>query len=65
LLLLFPAMAKLDVADLVAQAGYPATSAISAWQSIGTLLLPSAPARPALTTSTPSPTTPASRSVCR
>ena len=39
LLLLFPAMAKLDVADLVAQAGYPATSAISAWQSIGTLLL--------------------------
>jgi len=39
LLLLLPAMAQIDLADLVAQAGYPATSAITAWQSIGTLLL--------------------------
>jgi transposase len=39
LLLLLPAMAQIGLADLVAQAGYPATSAITAWQSIGTLLL--------------------------
>ena len=31
LLLLLPAMAQIDLADLVAQAGYPATSAITAW----------------------------------
>ena len=39
LLLLFPAMAKLGLHRLVAEAGYPSTSAITAWQSIGTLLL--------------------------
>ena len=39
LLLLFPAMATLGLPELVAEAGYPSTSAITAWQSIGTLLL--------------------------
>ena len=32
-------MAQLGLHRLVAEAGYPSTSAISAWQSIGTLLL--------------------------
>ena len=39
LLLLFPVMAQLGLDRLVAEAGYPSTSAITAWQSIGTLLL--------------------------
>jgi hypothetical protein len=39
LLLLLPAMVDLGVADLVRAAGYPGTRAISAWQSVGTLLL--------------------------
>ena len=39
LLLLLPAMIELDLPGLVTAAGYPGTSAISAWQSIGTLLL--------------------------
>jgi transposase len=39
LLLLFPAMAQLHLSELVTQAGYPSTSAITAWQSIATLLL--------------------------
>ena len=39
LLLLFPAMAELGLPELIAAAGYPSTTAISAWQSIGTLLL--------------------------
>lgn len=39
LLLLFPMMATLGLHRLVAEAGYPSTSAITAWQSIGTLLL--------------------------
>ena len=39
LLLLFPAMATLGLSELVLQAGYPSTTAITAWQSIGTLLL--------------------------
>ena len=39
LLLLFPAMGTLGLSELVPQAGYPSTSAITAWQSIGTLLL--------------------------
>ena len=39
LLLLFPAMVELGLPELVAHAGYPSTSAITAWQSIGTLLL--------------------------
>ena len=39
LLLLFPAMATLGLSELVTQADYPSTSAITAWQSIGTLLL--------------------------
>ena len=39
LLLLFPAMVDLHLHDLVTGAGYPSTAAISAWQSIATLLL--------------------------
>jgi transposase len=39
LLLLFPAMASLGLHDLVRAAGYPSTRALSAWQSVGTLLL--------------------------
>ena len=39
LLLLFPAMAGLGLADLVRAAGYPSTRALSSWQSVGTLLL--------------------------
>ena len=39
LLLLFPAMVELGLHRLVADAGYPSTTAITAWQSIGTLLL--------------------------
>jgi transposase len=39
LLLLFPAIAELSLHDLVRQAGYPGTSQVSAWQSIGSLLL--------------------------
>jgi hypothetical protein len=39
LVLLFPAMAELGLHDLVRAAGYPSTRALSAWQSVGTLLL--------------------------
>jgi len=39
LLLLFPAMAYLGLPELIRQAGYPSTRALSSWQSIGTLLL--------------------------
>lgn len=39
LLLLLPAMAELDLPALVRSAGYPGTRVLSAWQSIGTLLL--------------------------
>jgi transposase len=39
LLLLFPAMAGLRLHDLVRQAGYPSTRALSSWQSVGSLLL--------------------------
>jgi transposase len=39
LLLLFPAMVELGLHRLVAEAGYPSTSAITAWQSVGTLVL--------------------------
>ncbi len=39
LLLLFPAMATLGLHDLVRKAGYPSTSQLSAWQSVGGLLL--------------------------
>jgi hypothetical protein len=39
LLLLLPAMVELGLPDLVAAAGYPSTRALSAWQSVGTLLL--------------------------
>jgi hypothetical protein len=39
LLLLLPAMVGLGLSDLVTTAGYPGTRALSAWQSIGTLLL--------------------------
>jgi transposase len=39
LLLLLPAMAELDLPGLVRSAGYPGTRVLSAWQSVGTLLL--------------------------
>jgi transposase len=39
LLLLLPVMVELGLPDLVAAAGYPSTRVLSAWQSIGTLLL--------------------------
>jgi hypothetical protein len=39
LLLLLPATVSLALPDLVRQAGYPATRVLSAWQSVGTLLL--------------------------
>jgi transposase len=39
LLLLVPAMVEVGLHELVADAGYPGTSAITAWQSIATLLL--------------------------
>jgi transposase len=39
LFLLLPAIAELGLADLVAKAGYPGTKVLSAWHSIGTLLL--------------------------
>src|SRR6266849_1328521 len=39
LLLLFPAIAELGLPGLVRAAGYPSTSQLSSWQSIGSLLL--------------------------
>jgi transposase len=39
LLLLLPAICEAGLPDLVAQAGYPSTQALTSWQSIGTLLL--------------------------
>jgi hypothetical protein len=39
LLLLLPAMVELGLPDLVTAAGYPDTRTLSAWQSVGTLLL--------------------------
>src|SRR6266702_8281440 len=39
LLLLFPAIADLGLPELVRQAGYPSTRALSSWQSVGALLL--------------------------
>lgn len=39
LLLLLPEICRIGLADLVGRAGYPSTRALSAWQSIGTLLL--------------------------
>src|SRR6266700_3763946 len=39
LLLLFPAIAQLRLPELITSCDYPATSQLSAWQSIGTLLL--------------------------
>src|SRR5208282_4264697 len=42
LLLLAPAMTELRLHELIAGCGYPATSRLSAWHSIGTLLLAAA-----------------------
>jgi hypothetical protein len=42
LLLLAPAMTELHLHELIGDAGYPATSQLSAWHSIGTLLLAAA-----------------------
>jgi hypothetical protein len=39
LLLLLPAIAQVALPDLIAQAGYPSTEALTAWHSTGTLLL--------------------------
>jgi transposase len=39
LLLLFPAICDVRLPDLIAAAGYPSTQTLSAWHSIGTLLL--------------------------
>jgi transposase len=39
LLLLFPAVAEVGLPGLVRQAGYPATHQLTAWQSVGSLLL--------------------------
>jgi len=39
LLLLLPGMCQIGLPELVSQAGYPATGALTSWQSIGTLLL--------------------------
>ena len=46
LLLLLPAMVDLGLHHLVASCGYPATTALSAWQSVGTLLLAKCARRP-------------------
>jgi transposase len=46
LLLLFPAMARLGLDDLVGACGYPSTRVLSAWASVGTLLLAKAARRP-------------------
>jgi transposase len=46
LLLLLPAMADLGLHDLVSKAGYPSTTALSAWQSIASLLLAKCARRP-------------------
>jgi transposase len=46
LLLLVPAMAELGLHDLVSKAGYPSTTALSAWQSIASLLLAKCARRP-------------------
>jgi len=46
LLLLFPAMTDLGLHDLVQKAGYPSTTALSAWQSIASLLLAKCARRP-------------------
>ncbi|MGH3096704.1 MAG: hypothetical protein ACRDMV_11985 [Streptosporangiales bacterium] len=46
LLLLFPAIAQLRLPELIHSAGYPSTRALSAWQSIGTLLLAKCARRP-------------------
>lgn len=45
LLLLFPAIVDLGLPQLVAAAGYPSTRVLSAWQSVGTLLLAKAARR--------------------
>jgi transposase len=39
LLLLLPAITQIGLPDLIAQAGYPSTEALTAWHSLGTLLL--------------------------
>ena len=39
LFLLLPAMVELGLADLVGSAGYPSTRVLSAWHSVGSLLL--------------------------
>ncbi|MGH3097505.1 MAG: hypothetical protein ACRDMV_16095 [Streptosporangiales bacterium] len=46
LLLLLPAIADLRLPELIRSAGYPSTKAISAWQSIGSLLLAKCARRP-------------------
>ena len=39
LLLLLPAITQIGLPDLISQAGYPSTEALTSWHSLGTLLL--------------------------
>ena len=48
LLLLFPAICDTSLPDLVSQAGYPSTGALTSWHSIGTLLLAKCARKPRL-----------------
>ena len=48
LLLLFPAICDAGLPDLISGAGYPATTDLSAWHSIGTLLLAKCARKPRL-----------------
>jgi transposase len=48
LLLLFPAICGTGLPDLIASAGYPSTRELSAWQSIGALLLAKCSRKPRL-----------------
>jgi transposase len=48
LLLLFPAICDTGLPDLISGAGYPATRELTAWQSIGTLLLAKCARKPRL-----------------
>ena len=46
LLLLLPAITQIGLPDLISQAGYPSTEALTSWHSIGTLLLAKCARRP-------------------
>jgi len=46
LLLLLPAITQIGLPDLISQAGYPSTGALTSWHSIGALLLAKCARRP-------------------